>query len=168
MTDAADSFDWWQTTTFDELRHSMAVVQRFQERLAARFPANDSADVQTGQDDGPNQVARAILLQRFMSDDTTLEHLLERAEIASEVVNAALRSGQDPRDDSAAVGNHRLLEILQPVLLLCGQMLDTPSQDNVGPVTRSTAEALRRLLFDYSLVPLHFGIRSRWILGRSE
>lgn len=163
MQTTARPSDWWQTTTFDELRDAAAVVDRFQVRLAEMTSADDSAGTPTGARDAPDHVARAILLQRFMSNDATLERLLERADSAIDVVNAALRSGQDPRDDSATVDSQRSLELLEPVLFHCGQMLDSRSQDKVGPATRSTAETVGRLLFDYSLVPLSFGILRRRI-----
>lgn len=153
------STSWWQTATFEELGQAAKVLERFQARLVDLVSAAGSMSASSAPPVTPDQVARAILLRRFLDDDASLEGLLELADAAAHEVDAALSSGQDPRDDPAAVAKQRLLKTLHPVLLRCGQMLDAPNQDKAGMAARSAAETMRRLLLAYSLAPLRFGLR---------
>jgi len=160
-----DNDAWFADIDFDELAKAPSVIARFEADLSREEP-DKSESVDDAQTTRAQQVARAIVLTRLVTDDASLERLVQKTEAAYARLQKAVRATHDPRDDPQVISDERLLARIRPVLTRCGYLLASRPSDRAGQTARELAEPLRTLLIDYDLLGAQYGSR-RAMLGPS-
>ena len=149
---------WWKDITFDELAQASGVIARFQALVSTALGGTN--EVARSPIPSANQVARAIVLRRLVSDDSALEGLVDWAATVHAELLRAVVADRDLRGVDRVLVSRRSSQALMPVLSLCGQMLRSRSGDGTGKDAVAWAEKLREVLFDYNLLDFRYGVRS--------
>jgi hypothetical protein len=152
-----DDDAWFADIDFHALAEAPNVIARFEADVSRNEP--DKKDAGDAQKSLAQQVARAIVLMRLVTDDASLERLVQKVEEACARLQKAVLATHDPRDDPQVIADERLLARIRPVLAQCGHLLASRPSDHAGQTARELAEPLRKLLFDYELLGIKYGFR---------
>jgi len=153
-----DVSQWWQTVTPHAISDSSRVVNAFIEGLQRRSAPPEGNE--------SFEVARALAIKLLMDDAQPLETLLAAGQSAEGVLRVRLRATEDPRRDTSFESAQQTANSLMPVLSACADMLPSSTAARLQQGTSELAEALRKVLFDVSLLAFKFGPDKPLILSK--
>ena len=150
---------WWQMITLSELGQCRSRVASFRARVVEPFVSTGSEISSAAAQQQGEADAGALLLLHLLSQEATLEAVLELASVGAKALAATIERPGDPRDDGVAVADAYQLAMLHPVLVHCAGLLAVQGGSGFGEGIAEAAEQIRKVLVEYSVLPMRYGVR---------